>query len=99
MGAKIEMGDAIDDNDPPADEYDTLLDMLDMLRHESTAEVGLAAAIFAARILDSVADLSETESAFLTTAIEQSTNPVGWESALAVFKLLYLRVRGRAPEN
>ena len=101
MGAKIKMCDAIDaqnNNDPPADDYDTLLDLLDALENQFSAEVGLAAAIFAARILDSVADLSETESAFLTTAVEQ-TNPVGWESALAAFKLLYLRVRGRAPQN
>ena len=96
------MGDAIDaqnNNDPPADEYDTLLDLLDKLQHEYSAEIGLSAAIFAARILDSVADLSETESALLTTAIEQSTSQVGQDSALVAFKSLFLRVRGRAPQN
>ena len=89
------MGDAIDaqNNDDVDDEYDRMLDMIDALENEEAGtEVGLSAALFAARILDSVADLSGTERSLLTTAVEQ-TSPVGWDSALAAFKLLYLRVR------
>jgi hypothetical protein len=95
------MGDAIDaqNNDDVDDDYDILLDMLDALEHQPSTEVGLAAGIFAERILDSVADLSETESAFLTTAILQSTSRVGRDCALVAFKSLFLRVRGRAPDN
>jgi hypothetical protein len=93
------MSDFIDavTNTDDVDDYDTLLDMLDALEHESGGETGRAAAIFAARILDCVADLSVTERALLSTAIEKAKTREGWESALAAFRLLYLRVRERAP--
>jgi hypothetical protein len=96
------MCDAIDaqNNDDVDDEYDTLLDMLDLLTHEeASAEMELAVAKFAERILDFVADLSETESALLVAAIQQKTTPQGLASALAAFSLLHLRVLGRAPDN
>ncbi len=93
------MSDFIDavTNTDDVDEYDTLLDMLDLLEHQPSTEVGLAAAKFAERILDSVADLSVTERALLSTAIEKAKTLEGWESALAAFRCLYLRVRERAP--
>ena len=95
------MSDFIDavTNTDDVDERDLLLDMLDLLEHQPSGEVGLAAAKFAERILDSVADLSVTERALLSTAIEKAKTPEGWASALVVFESLYLRVRGRAPDN
>ena len=75
------------------DERDTLIDALDALEHEPSAEVGLAAAILAERYLESILDLTCTERALLSAAIERSATPDGWASAYAGFASLWARVR------
>jgi hypothetical protein len=90
--------DAVTNTDD-VDEYDTLLDMLDLLEHQPSSGVGLAAAKLAERYMDCILDLSVNERALLTTAIEKKMTSAGADSALVAFKSLYLRVRGRAHDN
>jgi hypothetical protein len=86
----------------PIDERDTLLDAIDALEHEPSADVGVAAARLARRYLDNIDDLSEKERALLTAAIASSSNgsaaDEGCSLARAGFVSIWMRVRERAPE-
>jgi hypothetical protein len=81
----------------PIDELDTLVDAMDALEHEPSADVGLAAASLARRYLRNIGDLSDTERANLSAAVLAEPNEA-CSLALTGFVSLWLRVRKRTPD-
>ena len=82
----------------PIDELDTLVDAIDALENEPSADVGLAAAKLARRYVENIDDLSESETALLSAAIARSAAGAHDEAcspALAGFDSLWSRVRER----
>lgn len=82
----------------PVDERDMLVDAIDALEHEPSAEVADAGVRLARRYLEGIADLTNSESALLNAAVESKGSGFHETCALALAGLvaLWLRVRERA---
>jgi hypothetical protein len=77
----------------PIDELDTLVDAIDALENEPSADVGLAR-----RYVENIDDLSENETALLGAAISLSAagnHDEACSPALAALTSLWRRVRER----
>jgi hypothetical protein len=82
----------------PIDELDTLVDAIDALENEPSADVGLAAAKLARRYVENIDELSENETALLGAAISRSAagnHDEACSPALAALTSLWRRVRER----